>query len=96
MLPHYYKEYDVPLLMTVPNAYGAESFDWVDELITHPIRMKDGFAYPNEGAGVGPDRSCGPFTPGQVVCQFGVAGHTTARTRLRWPSMASAGRVSCS
>jgi L-alanine-DL-glutamate epimerase-like enolase superfamily enzyme len=53
VLPHYYKEYDVPLLMTVPNAYGAESFDWVDELITHPIRMKDGFAYPNEGAGWG-------------------------------------------
>jgi len=39
--------------MTVPNAYGAESFDWVDELITHPIRMKDGFAYPNDGAGWG-------------------------------------------
>jgi len=53
VLPHYYKEYDVPLLMTVPNAYGAESFDWVDDLITQPIRMKDGFAYPNEGAGWG-------------------------------------------
>jgi L-alanine-DL-glutamate epimerase-like enolase superfamily enzyme len=53
VLPHYYKEYDVPLLMTVPNAYGAESFDWVDEIITNPIRMKDGFAYPSEGAGWG-------------------------------------------
>jgi L-alanine-DL-glutamate epimerase-like enolase superfamily enzyme len=53
VLPHYYKEYDVPLLMTVPNAYGAESFDWVDGLITHPILMRDGFAYPNEGAGWG-------------------------------------------
>ncbi len=53
VLPHYYKEYDVPLLMTVPNAYGAESFDWVDDLITHPIRMEDGFAYPNEGMGWG-------------------------------------------
>lgn len=53
VLPHYYKEYDVPLLMTVPNACGAESFDWVDELITHPLRMKDGFAYPNDGAGWG-------------------------------------------
>ncbi|MDR3460330.1 MAG: mandelate racemase/muconate lactonizing enzyme family protein [Verrucomicrobiae bacterium] len=53
VLPHYYKEYDVPLLMTVPNAYGAESFDWVDDLITHPIRMQDGFAYPNEGNGWG-------------------------------------------
>ncbi|TAL05406.1 MAG: mandelate racemase/muconate lactonizing enzyme family protein, partial [Verrucomicrobia bacterium] len=53
VLPHYYKEYDVPLLMTVPNAFGAESFDWVDGLITHPIRMENGFAYPNTGAGWG-------------------------------------------
>lgn len=53
VLPHYYKEYDVPLLMTIPNAHGAESFDWVDGLITHPIRMKDGFAYPNDGPGWG-------------------------------------------
>lgn len=53
VLPHYYKEYDVPLLMTVPNAFGAESFDWVDGLITNPIRMENGFAYPNAGAGWG-------------------------------------------
>lgn len=53
VLPHYYKEYDVPLLMTVPGAYGAESFDWVDGLITSPTRMKDGFAYPNDGPGWG-------------------------------------------
>ena len=37
----------------MPNAYGAESFDWVDGLITNPIRMKDGFAYPNDGDGWG-------------------------------------------
>lgn len=53
VLPHYYKEYDVPLLMTVPNAFGCESFDWVDDLITHPIRMKDGYAVPNDGPGWG-------------------------------------------
>lgn len=53
VLPHYYKEYDVPLLMTVPNAFGAESFDWIDPLITHPIRMEEGFAYPNEEPGWG-------------------------------------------
>jgi L-alanine-DL-glutamate epimerase-like enolase superfamily enzyme len=53
VLPHYYKEYDVPLLMTVPNAFGAESFDWVDGLITNPIRMENGFAYPNTGPGWG-------------------------------------------
>jgi L-alanine-DL-glutamate epimerase-like enolase superfamily enzyme len=39
--------------MTTSNAYGAESFDWVDGLITHPIRMENGFAYPNEGPGWG-------------------------------------------
>ena len=53
VLPHYYKEYDVPLLMTVPQAFGSESFDWVDGLIDHPIRMENGFAYPNEGPGWG-------------------------------------------
>ncbi len=53
VLPHYYKEYDVPLLLTVPNAYGAESFDWVDDLITKPIRMQDGFAYPTDAPGWG-------------------------------------------
>lgn len=53
VLPHYYKEYDVPLLMTVPNAFGAESFDWVDGIITHPILMQDGFAYPTDQPGWG-------------------------------------------
>lgn len=53
VLPHYYKEYDVPLLATVPNACGAESFDWVDDLITRPIRMENGYAYPNPGPGWG-------------------------------------------
>lgn len=53
VLPHYYKEYDVPLLLTIPNAHGSESFDWVDGLITHPIRMQDGSAYPNDGPGWG-------------------------------------------
>ena len=31
-----------------------------------------------EGAGVGPNRTCGPYTPAQVVCQFYVVGHETA------------------
>jgi L-alanine-DL-glutamate epimerase-like enolase superfamily enzyme len=53
VLPHFYKEYDVPLLMTVPNAFGAESFDWIDDLITNPIVMRNGFAYPNEQPGWG-------------------------------------------
>ena len=53
VLPHFYKEYDVPLLMTIPNAFGAESFDWVDDLITNPIRMENGFAYAREEPGWG-------------------------------------------
>lgn len=53
VLPHYYKEYDVPLLMTVPQALGSESFDWVDGLVDHPIRMQDGFAYPHDTPGWG-------------------------------------------
>jgi len=53
VLPHYYKEYDVPLLMTIPNGRGAESFDWVDGLIDNPIEIRDGFAYPHQGPGWG-------------------------------------------
>ena len=64
VLPHYYKEYDVPLLMTVPNAFGAESFDWMDPLVTHPIRMENGFAYPNPGPGWG--FSFGQFFEGNL------------------------------
>jgi hypothetical protein len=36
------------------------------------------WTYKQEGASVGPDRSCGPYTPGQVVCQFTMAGHEVA------------------
>ena len=53
VLPHFYKEYDVPLLVTVPNGLGAEYFDWVDNLVTQPMRVQDGFACPNEGPGWG-------------------------------------------
>lgn len=63
VLPHYYKEYDVPLLMTVPNAFGAESFDWIDGLITHPIRMENGYAYPNPEPGWGFEFKADRLTP---------------------------------
>jgi L-alanine-DL-glutamate epimerase-like enolase superfamily enzyme len=53
VLPHYYKEYDVPLLCTVPNAYGSESFDWIDGLVDRPIVLKDGRAEPLPGPGWG-------------------------------------------
>jgi L-alanine-DL-glutamate epimerase-like enolase superfamily enzyme len=47
-MPHYYKDYDIPLLCNIPNAAGAESFDWIDPLIDHPIRINDGLAVPHE------------------------------------------------
>jgi L-alanine-DL-glutamate epimerase-like enolase superfamily enzyme len=53
VLPHYYKEYDVPLCCTIPNAYGVESFDWVDPVIDHPVEIRDGYAYPSERSGWG-------------------------------------------
>lgn len=52
-LPHYYKDYDVPLLCTVPKVYGAESFDWIDGIIDNTMRIENGYAYPREGAGWG-------------------------------------------
>ena len=53
VLPHYYKDYDVPLLCTVRKPYGAESFDWIDDIIDNTMRIENGFAYPREGAGWG-------------------------------------------
>ncbi|WHH61628.1 mandelate racemase/muconate lactonizing enzyme family protein [Petroclostridium sp. X23] len=53
VLPHYYKDYDVPLLCTIPKVYGAESFDWIDEIIDNTMRIENGCAYPREGAGWG-------------------------------------------
>ena len=53
VLPHFYKEYEVPLLATVPNGSGAEAFDWVDGLLRRPLPIRDGFAYPSEEAGWG-------------------------------------------
>lgn len=53
VLPHYYKDYDVPLLATVPNGYGAESFDWIDGIIDNTMKIENGYAYPRQGAGWG-------------------------------------------
>jgi L-alanine-DL-glutamate epimerase-like enolase superfamily enzyme len=53
VLPHYYKDYDVPLLCTIPNGYGAESFDWIDGLIDNTMPIADGMAYPRPGNGWG-------------------------------------------
>lgn len=53
VLPHYYKEYDAPLCCTIPDAYGVESFDWVDGIIDHPLRVENGYAYPSARPGWG-------------------------------------------
>lgn len=53
VLPHYYKDYDVPLLCTVAQPYGAESFDWIDDIIDNQMEIKNGYALPREGTGWG-------------------------------------------
>lgn len=53
VLPHYYKDYDVPLVCTIPNGTGVESFDWIDPLIDRPMVVKDGFARPHDQPGWG-------------------------------------------
>ncbi|MDU1903154.1 MAG: mandelate racemase/muconate lactonizing enzyme family protein [Dysgonomonas sp.] len=53
VLPHYYKNYDIPLLCTIPNGAGAESFDWIDPLIDNPLKIVDGWAAPHDKAGWG-------------------------------------------
>jgi L-alanine-DL-glutamate epimerase-like enolase superfamily enzyme len=53
VLPHYYKDYDIPLLCTIPNSAGAESFDWIDPLIDHPLQIVNGMARPHDRAGWG-------------------------------------------
>lgn len=53
VLPHYYRDYDVPLLCTVPNGAGAESFDWIDAIVDRPLRVEGGFAYPRDEPGWG-------------------------------------------
>jgi len=53
VLPHYYKDYDIPLLCTIANGAGAESFDWIDPLIDHPLQIVNGMARPHDRAGWG-------------------------------------------
>lgn len=53
VLPHYYRDYDVPLLCTIANGAGAESFDWIDAIVDRPLRVEGGFAHPREEAGWG-------------------------------------------
>lgn len=64
VLPHYYKEYDAALACTLPDAYGVESFDWVDGIIDRPLRIADGRAYPPDDPGWGfrfRDAALGPL-----------------------------------
>lgn len=53
VLPHYYKDYDVPLLATVQRPFGAESFDWIDAIIDEPMKIDNGYAVQRDGNGWG-------------------------------------------
>lgn len=53
VLPHYYKDYDIPLLCTIANGAGAESFDWIDPLIDYPLQIVNGMATPHNRPGWG-------------------------------------------
>lgn len=53
VLPHYYKDYDVPLVCSIPNGVGVESFDWIDPLIDNHLQIKDGLVIPRERPGWG-------------------------------------------
>jgi L-alanine-DL-glutamate epimerase-like enolase superfamily enzyme len=53
VLPHYYKDYDVPLVCSIPNGTGVESFDWIDSLIDNPINITNGYASPRDSPGWG-------------------------------------------
>jgi L-alanine-DL-glutamate epimerase-like enolase superfamily enzyme len=53
VLPHHYRDYDVPLLCGTPNGLAAESFDWIDPLIDTPMHMEHGSAFPRQGPGWG-------------------------------------------
>jgi L-alanine-DL-glutamate epimerase-like enolase superfamily enzyme len=53
VLPHYYKDYDVALVCSVPNGVGVESFDWIDPLIDHPLQITNGLVSPRQQPGWG-------------------------------------------
>ncbi len=53
VLPHFYKDYDVPLICTVPNGLGVESFDWIDPLIDNPLKIQNGVVFPRDLPGWG-------------------------------------------
>jgi len=53
VLPHFYKEYDAPLLCTIKRPFGCESFDWIDGLIDYPIAIEDGWVRPSDRPGWG-------------------------------------------
>ena len=53
VLPHYYKDYDVALVCSIPNGVGVESFDWIDPLIDNSLQVEDGYVKPREGPGWG-------------------------------------------
>ena len=52
-MPHYYNDYNIPLLCTISNGVGVEGFDWIDTLIDYPLAIINGMATPHDLAGWG-------------------------------------------
>lgn len=95
VLPHYYKDYDVPLLCTVRSPYGAESFDWIDGIIDNAMEIENGFCQSQGRGRMGIsfqggvyDRSIGielGFAAGQELIshRFSLSGVFFFRLRVR-------------
>ncbi len=52
-LPHFYKDYDVPLMCAIPKGHAIEYFDWIDGLTDNKLEITDGYAIPRDGPGWG-------------------------------------------
>jgi L-alanine-DL-glutamate epimerase-like enolase superfamily enzyme len=51
--PHFYKEYDVPLMCTIRSAWFAEYFDWINSTIDNVMKIDNGCAVPHSEPGWG-------------------------------------------
>jgi mandelate racemase len=53
MSSHLYPEVSAALLPLTPTAHWLEYVDWLDPLVTEPVRIADGLAQPREAPGLG-------------------------------------------
>jgi L-alanine-DL-glutamate epimerase-like enolase superfamily enzyme len=51
--PHFYKELDVHVLAAVRNGLFLEYFDWLDDLLVHPLEVSNGMAKVPKRPGLG-------------------------------------------